>query len=302
MGARTENRQSFQQVLQLADVARPAIAGECGDRRRAETDRTVATQAQRLVERFYQQRQVLEPVTQRRQLYRKDVQAEVQVAAEPAAGDLRVQVAIGGGDDSHVRRAQLAAAHTLVGALLQDAQELRLQLRRHFRYLVEKQRATVGKLEAAAAQGDRARERSSLVAEQLAFHQLRRDRRAVDRHERARGAGRQAVQFPGDAFLAGARLAQDQHGGVEARDLGNEPAYPHGRRRPAGGMLRMPRLDLPGRAHAGPRAVLWRVVRPLQCCALGAHTVPLWWLSIHADRDDVRRRGAELIGAVPAAR
>ena len=73
----------------------------------------MATQAQRLVERFYQQRQVLEPVTQRRQLYRKDVQAEEQILAELTGPHGRPQIDIGGGDQAHVHLDRLRAADAL---------------------------------------------------------------------------------------------------------------------------------------------------------------------------------------------
>ena len=65
---------------------------------------------------------------------------------------------------------------------------------------------------------DRAGERAALVAEQLRVDQFRRNRPAVDAIERAVAARRAIVDRPGDQLLAGARLAEDQHGGVAAGD------------------------------------------------------------------------------------
>ena len=67
----------------------------------------------------------------------------------------------------------------------------------------------------------RAGEGAALVAEQLALDQLARDRRHVDRHERARAALAVIVQRARDQLLAGAGLAVDHHrevGGGEPRD------------------------------------------------------------------------------------
>src|SRR5690606_23122651 len=68
-------------------------------------------------------------------------------------------------------------------------------------------------------------ERAALVAEQLADHELLRQRRAVDRNEGLAAPRRAVVQRPGDQLLAGAGLALDQHrrvAGAEARDPGDD--------------------------------------------------------------------------------
>jgi hypothetical protein len=76
------------------------------------------------------------------------------------------------------------AADAVELALGQHAQQARLQRRRHVADLVEEQRAAVGLFEAAAAQRVGAGERALLVAEQLRFEQLLRNRRGVQRDER----------------------------------------------------------------------------------------------------------------------
>src|SRR3546814_7332914 len=55
---------------------------------------------------------------------------------------------------------------------------------RQLGHRVKEQGAAVGGLEQAGLVGVGAGEAALLVAEELAFHQLRRDRAAVDRHER----------------------------------------------------------------------------------------------------------------------
>ncbi len=113
----------------------------------------------------------------------------------------------------------LRAADAVDHALLDGAQELGLQAHVHLGDLVEQQRAAGRLLELADAAGDRAGEGALLVAEQLGFEQVLRDRRAVDRDERRRARGSSGVDVAREHLLAGAGLAGDQHRGVARRDL-----------------------------------------------------------------------------------
>ena len=128
-------------------------------------------------------------VAQRRHEDRDDVQAEVEVLAEPARPDLARQVLVGRREHAHVHPDARRAADRLDDLLLQHAQHLGLRLQAHVADLVEEERAAVGELELAAPVGDRAGERAAHVAEQLALDQLLGDRRAVDLDERAARAG-----------------------------------------------------------------------------------------------------------------
>ena len=110
-----------------------------------------------------------------------------------------------------------AAADALDLALLEDAQELRLDLQRQLADLVEEERAPVGQLEEADPPGDGAGEGALLVAEELALDQPLGDRGAVDRDQRPGGAPAVRVDRAGDELLAGPALAGDEHGGVGRR-------------------------------------------------------------------------------------
>ena len=88
--------------------------------------------------------------------------------------DLRVQVAVGRGDDAHVDGDVGLAADRAEPALLQDAQQLHLQVQRQLADLVEEERAAVGAAEAARAVGDGAGEGAAHVAEELALDQVSR--------------------------------------------------------------------------------------------------------------------------------
>ena len=106
-------------------------------------------------------------------------------------------------------------------ALLQDAEQFRLQFERHLADFVEKGDASLGRAKHAERTAQRTGERSPFVAEQLAFGKRRGQGRAVDRHERFRRSRAAEVQHASPDFLAGAGFAGDQHG---AFDFGR----PHG--------------------------------------------------------------------------
>ena len=93
----------------------------------------------------------------------------------------------------------------------QNSQQFGLAFERHFANFVQKQRAAVGLLEEADVIAVGAGERARFVAEQLAFHQLGGNRRAVDAQHRPIGARARFVQRPGDQFLARAAFPAHEH-------------------------------------------------------------------------------------------
>ena len=84
--------------------------------------------------------------------------------------------------------------------------------------LVEEHGAAVALLEDALLDRVGARERALLVAEQRALDQVGGQRRAVDDHHALVRARARAVHVARDDLLAGAGLAEDQHGHVVGRD------------------------------------------------------------------------------------
>ncbi len=118
---------------------------------------------------------------------------------------------MGGGEDAHIDRFFFAAANGAHGTLLQGAQQLDLHGERQFTDFIEKQGAAARCLEQAFAVAAGAGEAALAMAEEFAFHQLGRDRAAVDRHERTGSAGAALMDEAGDDFLAGAGFAKDEH-------------------------------------------------------------------------------------------
>src|SRR5205823_13177461 len=89
--------------------------------------------------------------------------------------------------------------------------------RAHVADLVEKQRSAVGLANASGAIACGTGKSSLHMPEELAFEELGGNGRAIDRDERFPAACAVLMQRARDHFLAGARLAGDQHSGIGAR-------------------------------------------------------------------------------------
>jgi len=92
-----------------------------------------------------------------------------------------------------------------------------LHLERHFRRFVEEQRAASGALEVSGLRANGAGEATALVTEQLRFDQRRRDRSAVDGHERLRPPPAQLMNRLCSELLASAALSGQQHAHARRR-------------------------------------------------------------------------------------
>jgi hypothetical protein len=217
--AAAEHHGALDGVLELTHVARPAVVahavqrglGEAGDPL-AVLDRVDAHEV------VGEQRDVLEAVAQRRDADRDDVDAIEQILAEAAGLDLVAEVAVGRADEAKVDLGH-APADRLDLPLLQRAQQLDLDVQRDLADLVEEQGAGVGLDEATLARARGAGEGALLVAEQLALEDRLRQRGAVGRDQLARGAGAVLVDVAGEQLLAGAALAEQQHGRRRAGGL-----------------------------------------------------------------------------------
>src|SRR5206468_13000385 len=105
-------------------------------------------------------------------------------------------------DHPHVHLHRTRPPPPVALPLLQHPQQLRLHLQRELPHLVQEDRAPVRLLEPPRLPLQRPRERASLVPEQLALHQTRRQRRAVHHHQRTRPPRTDRVQPPRDQLLA----------------------------------------------------------------------------------------------------
>src|SRR5438270_3439630 len=215
----------FDPVLQLAHVAWPGVPLQRAQRLLADDPEPAALRGGVPAQEVLRQRpDVLGPVPQRRDDDAQHVQPVEEIGAEAPRVRCIANGAVGRRHDAGVHRAGPARPQARHRALLQRAEELRLQVERQLDDVVEQERATVGQLEfprAAARAG--AGECPGLVAEELALEQLPRNRRAVDRDERAVAPRPAAVDRLREDLLAHARLAFDEQaraaGCGDAREL-----------------------------------------------------------------------------------
>src|SRR5882724_317597 len=199
-------------IFEFADVARPVVSdkplhGVFGN----------GTWRGSGVGKFFekgsdQQGNIAFAVAQRGQLDLHDVEAEIQVLAKGSGFDGGIEIAVGGGDDANVDVAAFGGPYRLDFALLESAQELGLEIDGHVANLVEKERATVRGFEQTLLGLDSPGERAFNVAEQLGLDERGNQSGAIDGNEGAILASTKEVDAAGHQFLAGAALAQHQHG------------------------------------------------------------------------------------------
>ena len=161
-----------------------------------------------------QERDVLPALAERRQRERHHVQAVEEILPEAPLAHHRLEVAVRGREHAEVHADRVVAAHPLEGALLEDAEELRLEVERHVAHLVQVKGAAVGQLQLPELPLLGVGERASLVAEELALEKVGGNGGAGDRDEGPPGAAAVVMDGPGHQLLAGARLAPQEDGDV----------------------------------------------------------------------------------------
>src|SRR4051794_3252293 len=213
--ARVQRERSRDRVLQLTDVSRPVIGEErlasFGGERRSSYPGVLRREVLR------EERHVLEPLPQRRQPDGDDVQAIEKVLEEAARLHLGREILVAGGDDPRVHLHRRGLADPADLALLEHAQELSLDAGTDVADLVQEQGSEARLLEQPAAGPGRAGERPARMTEQLALQDAFGDRAAIHRYEWSLRSARRAVDRARDELLAGARLADHQHGRVGER-------------------------------------------------------------------------------------
>ena len=158
-----------------------------------------------------QHENIFAALAQRGQAQANHIQAVKQILAKAPFLDALLQILVRRSNHAHIGLDGAVAADTVKMAVAQHPQQARLQIKRHVADFIEKQRASVGLLEAPAPQRLRAGEGTALVTEQLAFQQVFRNRCRVDGDERPVGARRVLVQRARYQLLARTRLAGDHH-------------------------------------------------------------------------------------------
>ena len=126
-----------------------------------------------------QQGNVLHPFPQRGHRNRKNAEPVPKVFAKPAPADFLFQVAIGGGNYPRIDFDGAGAAQPFKLAILDHAEQFRLQFQRQFPDLIQKKGGAVGHFKSPQLPGMSTGESTFLVAEQLAFDEIGRQGGAI---------------------------------------------------------------------------------------------------------------------------
>src|ERR1700693_1734390 len=163
----------LEHVAQLADIPRPTVRLETPDSPRRELERGASelggTSAK---EMFREDRNVFDPLSQRRQTQQNRADTEVEIAPEALLLDRGGQILMGRRDEPDVHLTIVHVAQTPEAPFFQDLEQLGLDLKVHVSDLVEKQRAAVRDLQQSDLSRDCSRERPSFVAEELGLQEL----------------------------------------------------------------------------------------------------------------------------------
>src|SRR5262245_43774520 len=135
-----------------------------------------------------QERDIVLPSPERRQLDRKHVQPIEEILPKPPGARLGLQILIGGGDHADIHLSGHVLADPLVLPFLEDAEQLWLHVERQLTDFVEEDRASVGDLKTPGPVAHRTGEGTAHVSEELALEHLPRYRTAVHPHEVPLGA------------------------------------------------------------------------------------------------------------------
>src|SRR6266702_717252 len=213
------HQRALEHVAQLAHVSGKGMGQERSERGLVDPRCRSPQLGGELGEQLRRQRwQVLAARSQWRQRDGEDVQPVVQIRAEETPPHHLAEIAVGCCDHAHVDGDGALAADAVDLALLQDAEELRLQGKWQLGDLVEEDRAVLRLLEAPCAPLAGAGERAALVSEELALQQLGRERGAVDGHP-GTGSLRAIVEDARQDLLARAALPEQEDGGRAGGDV-----------------------------------------------------------------------------------
>src|SRR5450830_1067791 len=228
---RADNARAFHHVAQLADIARPTVVEQRLASFIAEAPRRSGVFLDEASEEAVGQGQdVFAAFAQRRQVQGDDVEAVQQVFAEAAVAHHVFEIQVGGRKDAYIGAPGDRVAYALVFLVLDKTQQLGLQGEGKIADLVEKQRAAVRLVNPAQGTFAGAGKGTAAMAEQFAFHQLRRQRRAVDGDAGFLRALAPAVNGAGQFAFTGAGFAEDEDVGVSPGHLARSFQHHHHRR------------------------------------------------------------------------
>ncbi len=148
-----DHRRALHHPFQFQIVARPQVERQLGHHFVIHPKATLKMLLQRAQMVFDQQRNIAQPLAQRRDLDLEGLQAVKQLAAEAVLLHQQRQIGGAAGDHPHIDRDHPAGIEADHHAGFQHLQQRRLHLRRQVFDLFEIQRAAVGQFEFAQLAG-----------------------------------------------------------------------------------------------------------------------------------------------------
>ena len=156
-------------------------------------------------------RDILAPVTKRRNLDLHNIQPVEQILPELPRLDRLLEISVRRRNDPNINRRVLQRADPLKFPVIQEGQKFRLHRHRQFADLVQKDRTAVRQLNQALFRLERPRKRAALVAKELALHQIFRNRTAVNAYHQVILAGAVRMNLPRHNLLARSRLPAQEY-------------------------------------------------------------------------------------------
>ena len=123
-------------------------------------------------------------------------------------------VPIGSCNEPDIDSKFLIPTHSAKGPVLQKTQELGLEGAAHIADLVQEDRSPIRFLHPTQLESNGTGESAFFMSEQLAFEQGLRDGGTIDPDVRLVTTHAEAVDRPGDQFLSGTALTEDEDGGI----------------------------------------------------------------------------------------
>ena len=212
-------RHALHGVFQFPHVARPVIGHEQFHDPAAHTERGLSRARGEAGQKMPDQHLDIAPaLAQRGHIEGEHIETVEQILAEGVLAYGFLQIPVCRGNDPHIDMPGILAAHPRDFPVLQQTQQGNLGREGHLPDFVEKNRAVVRQFELPRlAQTACPGERTFIVAEQLALHQLARQSAAVHHHKGRGGPASGIVHGLGEQFLARAALAENQGGNIALR-------------------------------------------------------------------------------------
>ena len=146
------------------------------------------------------------------------VEAIIEILSELAFANILKKISVRGRNKPKIHCDIFVAAYTLNLARLNDAQKLDLRRKIDFRYLVQKERSAVSRLELADLEAIRSSKGTLLMAEKLRLDESRRKCGTFKRHKRPLGARRKIVERARHKLFACSRCTL--HNDIRVRTCG----------------------------------------------------------------------------------